>query len=85
MSLNDWARNGWLVEHRTTRQEITDLVRQLDAFRKKRNIGDYERAGLISETESREMVALAQTLRQRVQDWLQQNHPHLLPESSLAP
>ena len=147
VSLSDWARSSWLVEHQTSRQEIADLlgvadrdlhdcagpglsedwqlaiaynaalqcavaalaasgyrasreaqhyrtiqslvhtigaeshlVRQLDAFRKKRNVGDYERAGLISETEAREMVALARTLRKRVEDWLRQNHVHLLPK-----
>ena len=145
MSLTDWARNGWLVEHHTSPQEIADLLgaadrdlrdsarpglsedwqlaiaynaalrcaaaalaacgyrasreahhhrtiqslaftimaepqvlRQLDAFRKKRNIGDYERAGVVSETEAREMRALAQTLRERVTEWLRQNHAHLL-------
>lgn len=26
MSLEDWSRNGWLVEHRPTRQEIADLL-----------------------------------------------------------
>ncbi|VUZ86539.1 hypothetical protein MELA_02943 [Candidatus Methylomirabilis lanthanidiphila] len=26
MSLTDWARNGWLVEHRTSPQEIADLL-----------------------------------------------------------
>jgi uncharacterized protein (UPF0332 family) len=25
MSLKDWLRNGWLVEHRTTKNEIVDL------------------------------------------------------------
>ena len=145
--MTDWARNGWLVEHRTSPQEIADLlgvadrdlrdgvvkdlsedwrlaigynaalqcattalaacgyrasrdtyhyrviqslahtigananlIAQLDAFRKKRNIGDYERAGLVSETEAREMLALARTLRKYVEEWLQQNHSHLLPK-----
>lgn len=145
--MTDWARNGWLVEHRTSPQEIADLlgvadrdlrdgvvkdlsedwrlaigynaalqcattalaacgyrasrdtyhyrviqslaytigananlIAQLDAFRKKRNIGDYERAGLVSETEAREMLALARTLRKHVKEWLQQNHSHLLPK-----
>ncbi len=54
------------------------LVAQLDAFRKKRNVGDYERAGLVSATEAREMLALARTLRKRVETWLQQNHARLL-------
>lgn len=147
MSLSDWARNGWLVEHRTSAQEIADLlgvadrdlhdcavkdlsedwqlaiaynaalqcattalaacgyragreahhyrviqslvhtigedaklVARLDAFRKKRNVGDYERAGTISATEAREMLALARTLRKHVESWLRQHHPHLSPK-----
>ena len=26
MSLVDWLKSGWLVEHRTSRQEIEDLL-----------------------------------------------------------
>jgi hypothetical protein len=147
MSLADWAHNGWLAEHQTSRQEIeyllgmadrdmrdcvrpglsedwqlaiahnaalqcataalaafgyraareahhhrtiqsltytiqTDsrLIRQFDAFRKKRNIGSYEQVGLVSEKEAREMLALARTLRQEVERWLRRNHPNLLSE-----
>lgn len=150
MSLSDWVSSGWLVEHRTSPQEIADLlgvadrdlhdctlkalsedwqlaiaynaalqsataalaacgyrasrdahhyrviqslvhtisadtklVAQLDAFRKKRNIADYERTGLISATEAREMMALARMLRKHVEDWLRKNHPHLLPIRSI--
>jgi len=25
VSLNDWVRNGWLTEHRTSAREITNL------------------------------------------------------------
>ncbi len=147
MSLEDWLRNGWLVEHRPSAQEICDLlaivdrdmrdcevqglspdwrlniaynaalqpataalaaggcrasreshhyrviqslsltirpegslVRQFDQFRKKRNIGEYDRAGTISDQEADEMVALAQELRDRITDWLRLNHPDLLAE-----
>jgi hypothetical protein len=51
------------------------LVAQLDAFRKKRNVGDYEQAGLITEKEADEMVALARQLRKQVEDWLRAHHP----------
>jgi hypothetical protein len=54
------------------------LVAQLDAFRKKRNIGDYEQAGLVSKGEADEMVALATRLRLDVLNWLKRDHPHLL-------
>jgi len=56
----------------------TDLVDQLDSFRKKRNIGDYERAGAVSEHEAREMLALAKSLRETVTVWLKKNHPELV-------
>ena len=56
------------------------LIRQLDAFRKKRNIGDYEHPGLVSETEAHEMLVLARTLRQKVAEWLRQNYANLLSE-----
>ena len=57
------------------------LVGQLDAFRKKRNISDYERAGSISTAEAQEMTSLARELRQQLIDWLRQNHPRLVPKS----
>ncbi len=63
-----------------TIQAEPHLVRRLDAFRKKRNVGDYERAGMVSETEAYEMRELAQNLRQIVADWLRQNHANLLSE-----
>ena len=54
------------------------LVAKLDAFRKKRNEIGYERAGVVSAQEADEMVELAQELKERVEDWLQQEHPELL-------
>ena len=145
MSLQDWARNGWLTEHQSSPQELADLlaladrdlndcrakglsedwqlaiaynaalqlataalaatgyraprdahhyrviqsltltlgadssvVAKLDAFRKKRNVSDYERVGLVSEKEAQEMVALAMQLRDDVHAWLRKNHPNLL-------
>lgn len=145
MTLSNWQANGWLTEHLTSRQEITDLlaladrdlanatlaglsadwrlaigynaalqsataalaaagyragreshhyyvieslkltigaderlVRQLDAFRKKRNLTNYERAGAVSSHEAGELLRLARALRQSVEAWLQQNHPGLV-------
>jgi hypothetical protein len=147
MSLQDWQRAGWLVEHRTSSREVADLlgvadrdlkdckisslsadwrlniaynaalqvatialaaagfraardahhyrviqslsytigtgtdrIAQFELFRKKRNIGGYERAGSISEREASEMASLAGELRQRVQEWLEANHPELLKD-----
>lgn len=145
MSLQDWLKNSWLVEHKTSPQEITDLlgvadrdledckseglsadwrmniaynaalqaatvalaaagyrsardahhyrviqslaytigsdrklIAKFDQFRKKRNIGGYERAGLVSDAEADEMVALAKRLRKEVEKWIRTNFPQLL-------
>jgi hypothetical protein len=50
----------------------------LDKFRKKRNIGEYERAGVVSDQEAKEMFLLAKDLREEVENWLRSNHPKLL-------
>lgn len=145
MSLEDWLRNGWLVEHKTSPAEISDLlaiadrdlvdcrvpglstewklniaynaalqaataalaacgyraprdahhyrviqslaltigadssvVRKFDAFRKKRNIGGYERVGMVSDQEATEMIALAERIRRDVQEWLNSHHGELV-------
>jgi len=144
MSLEDWLRNGWLIEHKTSPAEIAELlaiverdladcriqglspdwklniaynaalqaatavlaacgyraskeahhyrviqslvltigadaslVRQFDSFRKKRNVGGYERAGTVSDQEANEMIALAERIRQEAKNWLNANHPVL--------
>jgi len=46
-------------------------------FRKKRNLGTYERAGAISEKEAAEMRKLALQLRDRISSWIKANHPDL--------
>jgi hypothetical protein len=145
VSLQDWLKSRWLIEHRTSRQEISDLLSmadrdlaqcrtphlspdwqlniaynaalqaataalaaagyraargahhyrviqslahtiqadpgliiQLDKFRKKRNITEYEHAGAVSEQEAKEMLALAKNLRDKVEKWLRSDHPELL-------
>jgi len=55
-----------------------NLILQFDQFRKKRNIGGYEQAGLVSKKEAEEMFQLAVELRNRVQIWLRINYPELL-------
>ncbi len=55
-------------------------IAQLDAFRKKRNISDCERAGGTSDQEAREMISLAVRLRRVLADWLQAQHPKLVPD-----
>jgi len=145
VSLQNWLSNSWITEHKTSHQEIADLlgvadrdlidcqaeglsadwrmsiaynaalqvstaalaaagyrttrdshhyriiqslahtmatdtkvIAQFDQFRKKRNIGGYERAGLVSDQEANEMVKLAKYLRERVEKWIYDNYPDLL-------
>lgn len=53
-------------------------VGRLDAFRKKRNTSDYDRAGTTSEAEVAELRVLAASLRDRVLAWLAATHPELV-------
>ncbi len=52
-------------------------VRRLDTARKRRNRAEYDAAGVISEGEAAEVLALARALRQRVEEWLRAEHPDL--------
>jgi len=56
------------------------LIDQLDAFRKKRNLGGYERVGVVSDQEADEMIELASELRTDVEAWLRAYHPALFRE-----
>ncbi len=54
------------------------VLRQLDAFRKKRNLTGYERIGAVSDKEVNEVIETAIRIRQRVLDWMRQTHADLL-------
>ena len=54
-------------------------VQQIQAFRKKRNIAEYEAAGVVSQREAEEVVALAAALIPRFERWLSEKHPELAP------
>ena len=54
------------------------LVTQFDRFRKKRNIGAYERAGAVSDQEASEMVVFAQSIMKEIEGWLRKNYQELL-------
>ena len=55
-----------------------DIVKRLDKFRQKRNISDYEQAGLVTEQEADEMVSLAREVREQVEQWIRKDHPELV-------
>lgn len=52
-------------------------VQQIQAYRKKRNIAEYEAAGLVSRGEADEILALAEELVARFDEWLAETHPGL--------
>lgn len=53
-------------------------VGRLDAFRKKRNLSEYERIGTVSDREVGEIVESAATVRSQVEAWIRTTHPELL-------
>ncbi|MFH0965884.1 MAG: hypothetical protein V2A58_17945 [Planctomycetota bacterium] len=54
------------------------VVEALDGFRKKRNVGEYERVGAASDREADELTALADRLRKDIEEWLRRKHPEFL-------
>lgn len=54
-------------------------VQTLQAIRRKRNVGQYERPGAASQTEAETARRLAVNLHARLMVWLRDRHPALLP------
>ncbi len=53
-------------------------VNALQGFRRKRNVTEYDRAGLVSEKDAREVRDLAASLRDDVVAWLRKSYPELI-------
>jgi hypothetical protein len=53
------------------------LVDQLDQTRRKRNVAEYERAGMVSDHEVVAVCALARRLRTDIEDWIRRTRPDL--------
>jgi hypothetical protein len=54
------------------------FISRFEQFRKKRNIGEYERAGAVSDTEAAEMCDIATELYGHINSWLKSEHPELI-------
>lgn len=54
-------------------------IKKFEVFRKKRNVSDYERVGSVSESDVKEMRAIAEKLRKDFEAWIAKNHPNLKP------
>src|SRR6201993_5397980 len=145
VSFADWVKKGWLVAHKSSKQEIANLlgivardlkdsqakdvsddwhfaiaysaalqaataalaaagyrasrenhhyrviqsleltlgkdakfIRSFDAFGKKRNVSSYDIGGGISHREVEEMIGIAQSLQQDVEQRIRTNHASLL-------
>jgi len=61
-----------------TLQLDAKTITKFNKFRQKRNISDYERTGMVSEQEVKEMITLAKKLRAVLVDWLKKEHPELI-------
>lgn len=57
--------------------EKKDDALYLDRCRAKRNTVEYEYAGAVTETETKELLMFVKELRPEVVDWLVKNHPDL--------
>jgi hypothetical protein len=52
-------------------------IKELQDYRKKRNLSVYERAGIVTSTEAQAALAAARGLRDRLSAWLASEHPGL--------
>ena len=59
--------------------EVKDLADYLHACSTKRHDVTYESVNTVSKDEAEEMLRAAADLRERVREWLRQNHPQLVP------
>jgi hypothetical protein len=50
----------------------------LDICRRKRNISEYDAAGIVSEKEFNDLLKMAGEFKSQVIDWLRKNHPGLI-------
>jgi len=48
---------------------------QVDAFRKKRNVSEYNQAGAVTAIELDEMIVLADNLRESIEAWMVAKFP----------
>ena len=72
MSLTDWEKNGWLTRHKTSRDEIQNLMKIIQ-----RDLEDSS-ARTISESEAMELIDTVKELYLKLKKWLYNNYPEYL-------
>ena len=55
-----------------------DMMAQMDAFRRKRNLAAYEGDDSVSDRDLAELMAILDELKPRLFQWLQKQHPQLM-------
>jgi hypothetical protein len=63
-------------------EQWRDAADYLETCRRKRNIAEYDRVGVVTEQDASELAAFCKELRQEVLAWLNKNHPELAPENN---
>ena len=61
-------------------ERMKDEADYLETCRRKRNIAEYDRAGVATEQDASELAAFCRELRQEVLAWLDKHHPQLKPK-----
>jgi hypothetical protein len=57
---------------------VSGTAAYLERCRRKRNELSYDVAGVVTDTEATEILAQATALRKTVEQWIAENHPHLM-------
>ena len=60
-----------------------DEADYLETCRRKRNIAEYDRAGIATEQAAAELAAFCRELRREVWAWLNKHHPELAPAKNV--
>jgi hypothetical protein len=61
-------------------EQWKDEADYLETCRRKRNIAEYDRAGVVTNQDASELAAFCKELRQEVLAWLDENHSQLAPK-----
>jgi hypothetical protein len=59
--------------------EVNALARYFEVCRRKRNEIDYDRAFVVSDADTEEIIERVQELRELVERWIAVHHPSLAP------
>ena len=90
LNAHGYRAAGGLGNHQIILQSLPEIMGAgaqaradyLDACRAKRNLTDYRRSGVASESEAAQLLEEAKTFKTELLAWLRAKHPHLVPKGS---